>query len=240
VIGEERWSDEWPLDASIDPGKQPKHLATGICGSGIIEAVAELYLAGLLTADGRFHPGVESEYMLWDEEGKVGSYILASSEQSSSGQPILITQDDIRNIQLAKAALYAGAKLLMKRAKVDKLDRIILAGAFGSYIEPKHAMVLGLIPDCELEKVFAVGNAAGDGARIALLNRHKRAKAQELSTRVRYIETAVDDDFQQEFVQAMHLPHQSDQFPHLDEILAEVPDRAPPKRKRRFRRKNVT
>jgi uncharacterized 2Fe-2S/4Fe-4S cluster protein (DUF4445 family) len=236
VIGEERWSDEWPLDPEIDPDQQPRHLAAGICGSGIIEVVAELYLSGLLTPDGRFNPEVDSDRMQWGSKGKQGAYILATAEQSSSGKPILITQEDVRNIQLAKGALYAGAKLLMMRAGIEQVDQITLAGAFGSYIDPKHAMVLGLIPDCDLEHVHAVGNAAGDGARIALLNHEKRALAQEISTRVRYIETAVDQDFQEEFVMAMHIPHQRDPFPHLKSILSKVPETEAPRRERRHKR----
>jgi uncharacterized 2Fe-2S/4Fe-4S cluster protein (DUF4445 family) len=133
-----------------------------------------------------------------------------------------VTQDDVRNIQLAKAALYAGAKLLMNRAKIEKVDRIILAGAFGSFIDPKYAMILGLIPDCDLAKVTAVGNAAGDGARIALLNKNKRIEAQTIATWVRYVETAVDPDFQNEFVGAIHIPHARDEFPHL---AGELPQR---------------
>ena len=136
-----------------------------------------------------------------------------------SGQAIYVTQDDVRNIQLAKAALYAGAKLLMKRAGVERVERIVLAGAFGSYIDPLYALVLGLIPDCDPQKIVAVGNAAGDGARIALLNRQKRREAQELAVRARYIETAVAEDFQDEFVGAIHIPHASDPFPHLEGIL---------------------
>ena len=236
VIGEERWSDEWRIGPDQRVEAQPRHLASGICGSGIIEAVAEMYLSGIITADGRFNPEADSERIQW--QGRKGAYVLATGDETTHGQPILITQDDVRNIQLAKAALYAGAKLLMNKAGIEKVDRIILAGAFGSYIDPKHAMILGLIPDCNLERVHAVGNAAGDGARIALLNRHKRQEAQEIAHWVRYIETAVDPDFQREFVGAMHLPHQQDAFPHLEGILpAEVVlAHAPRARQRRFRR----
>ena len=237
VIGEERWSDHWPLGKDVPLEEQPQHLAAGICGSGIIEVVAELFLSGLLAPNGRFNPGVESERMTWDENRRVGAYILATAEQTSSGKPLLITQEDIRSIQLAKAALYAGARLLMKRSGVDTVDRVILAGAFGSYIDPKHAMVLGLIPDCDLGEVHAVGNAAGDGARIALLNRQRRRQAGELARDIRYIETAVDEDFQEEFVKAMHLPHRQDPFPHLKGILPEEKIKIPAARKRRFRRK---
>ena len=217
VIGEERWSDEWDLAADALLEKQPTHLAAGICGSGIIEVVVEMYLAGILLANGRFNPHCVSPRVIWD--GPKGSYILADDTETINGLPLLITQLDVRNVQLAKAALYAGAKLLMNQAQIEKVDRVILAGAFGSFIDPKHAMILGLIPDCELSNVYAVGNAAGDGARIALLNRKKRAEAQDLVEWVRYVETAVDPRFQDEFVGAIHLPHASDLFPHIAELL---------------------
>jgi uncharacterized 2Fe-2S/4Fe-4S cluster protein (DUF4445 family) len=176
-----------------------------------------MFLTGILLPDGRLNPENQGERMVW--RGRKGAYILVTSEQTSTGEPILVTQDDVRNIQLAKAALYAGAKLLMHRAGISTVDRITLAGAFGSYIDPKYAMILGLIPDCDLAKVVAVGNAAGDGARIALLNRHKRLEAQEIARWVRYIETAVDPEFQNEFVGAIHLPHATDAFPHLAGLL---------------------
>ncbi|MCP4421032.1 MAG: ATP-binding protein, partial [Chloroflexi bacterium] len=219
VIGEEKWSDEWLMEADTLTELQPKHLAAGICGSGIIEVVAEMFLAGILLPDGRFNPNfsVNSEQVQW--EGRRGLYVLATAEQSATGSPIVVTQDDVRNIQLAKAALYAGAKLLLNQAKLTHVDRIVLAGAFGSFIDPKYAMILGLIPDCNLENVTAVGNAAGDGARIALLNKEKRKEAQRISEWVTYVETAVHPNFQEEFVDAIHLPHASDSFPHLNDIL---------------------
>jgi uncharacterized 2Fe-2S/4Fe-4S cluster protein (DUF4445 family) len=219
VIGEERWSNEWPLDDSSSLGAQSNHLATGICGSGIIEVVVEMFLAGIVFPDGRFYRACPSPRII-DHHGKP-AYVLADPPYSASGEPILITQDDVRNIQLAKAALYAGVKLLMKQANVTTVDRIIMAGAFGSYIDPKYAMLLGLIPDCDLKNVYAVGNAAGDGARIALLNRDKRVEAQQVAHTVKYIETAVAPSFQDEFVNALHIPHQSDSFPHLNGILPE-------------------
>ncbi|MCB9009546.1 MAG: DUF4445 domain-containing protein [Ardenticatenaceae bacterium] len=224
IIGEEEWSDAWQMYPEVSASYQPKHLAAGICGSGIIEVVAEMFLAGILLPDGRFNPDLDHERIQWDE--RRGQYILATGEQTTTGSPILVTQDDVRNIQLAKAALYAGAKLLMNKAELERVDRIVLAGAFGSYIDPKYAMILGLIPDCDLEKVTAVGNAAGDGARIALLNRHKRDEAQRLAEWVTYVETAVHPDFQQEFVGAIHLPHATDSFPHLNGLLPEVAPKA--------------
>jgi len=209
VIGDEAWSDDW--------GPEPVRRAAGICGSGIVEAVAELYLAGILRPDGRFDPDLEHPRLR--REGRDVAYILAYGSQTTTREPILVTQSDVRNIQLAKGALYAGAKLLMNRAGVAAVDRILLAGAFGSYIDTKYAMILGLIPDCDLEQVYAVGNAAGDGARIALLNREKRLEAQQIAREVRYIETAVDPGFQAEFVAALHIPHAKDAFLHLEGLL---------------------
>ena len=139
------WSKEWNLNPEAPLTEQPAHLASGICGSGIIEVIAEMFLSGILLPDGRFDPDCVHERVLF--EGRKGSYILATKEQTTTGRPIVVTQDDVRSIQLAKAALYAGAKLLMGHAGVSKVDRIIMAGAFGSYIDPKYAMILGLIPD---------------------------------------------------------------------------------------------
>lgn len=233
VIGEEKWSDEWQTGATVPAEAQPRHLAAGICGSGIIEVVAEMFLAGILLPDGRFNPVISDQYSVISWEGKKGAYVLATAEQSATGKPILVTQDDVRNIQLAKAALYAGAKLLMNRAGITAVERIVLAGAFGSYIDPKYAMILGLIPNCDLSKVYAVGNAAGDGARIALLNKEKRAEAQQIARWVRYVETAVDPDFQHEFVGAIHLPHATDLFPELAGVLPEKTAVSAPNRERR-------
>ena len=175
--------------------------------------------------------------------GAKAEYILATAEQTATGREIVVTQDDVRNIQLAKGALYAGCKLLMRRRGVVTVDKIVLAGAFGSYIDPLHAMVLGLFPDCALDKVYAVGNAAGDGARIVLLSKARRAEAALAARRVEYIETAIDPAFQDEFVGAMHLPHMIDPFPHLDalgvlpaRVAASEDDRA---RRRRERKERV-
>ena len=213
VIGKEQWSDELA----------PEEIgATGICGSGIIEVIAELFTAGIVRHDGRFNSAATTARLSWN--GRKGEYLLADAAQTATGRPIVVTQDDIRNVQLAKAALYAGCKLLMRRRGVAKVDKIVLAGAFGSYIDPLRAMILGLYPDCELENVYAVGNAAGDGARIALLSKARRMEAALAARRVQYVETAIDPHFQEEFVGAMHLPHMTDPFPHL-EALGVLPDR---------------
>ena len=230
IIGEERWSDGW---SKSPPAISP----AGICGSGIIEAITELYLAGIILTDGRFNPAASNNRLIW--EGKKGSFVLATEDETASGHAIVITQDDIRAIQLAKAALYAGCKVLMKEAGVDRIERIHLAGAFGSYISPLHALVLGLIPDAPLEHMLSVGNVAGDGARIALLNRDKRLESQRLARSVFYVETATNDFFQDAFVAAIHIPHQSDAFPHIAHLLPETKEgprtrsRRTPRRKRK-------
>jgi uncharacterized 2Fe-2S/4Fe-4S cluster protein (DUF4445 family) len=209
VVGDGRWQDELGDGESLG--------ATGICGSGVIEIVAELFLAGLIDSSGRFDPHSTHPNLLIN--GRQVEFVLVSASESATGQPIVITQNDVRAIQLAKAALYAGVKLLMAKLGVERVDRIKLAGAFGSYIDPLYAMVLGLIPDCDLTQVSAIGNAAGDGARIALLNIAQRRVAQEVTRKIDYLETAVAPNFQEEFVAAMSLPHATDSFPHLASIL---------------------
>jgi uncharacterized 2Fe-2S/4Fe-4S cluster protein (DUF4445 family) len=196
--------------------------AMGICGSGIIDAAAELYRNGILDKSGRFRNEIKSSRLRVVDE--TTEFVIAWKNETSIGKDITITQKDIRNIQLAKAALYTGAKLMMRRLSIEKLDKVILAGAFGSYIDPEKALVLGMFPDCDLKNVYAVGNAAGDGARLALLNRDKGAEADEIARKVEYMELSIQADFQKEFIEAMQIPHMKDSFPHLkgivrDEIL---------------------
>ncbi len=224
VIGEDRFSNEWDLSTEAALDAQTNQLAAGICGSGIIEAIAELFLAGIINGSGQFRKDTGSDRVRFGE--KTGMYVLATADQTTTGAEILVTQDDVRAIQLGKAALYSGAKLLMNHAGIETVDRVLLAGAFGSYIDPKYAMVLGLIPDCALDKVYAVGNAAGDGARITLLDKTKRPYAQELAHTIRYIETAVDPSFQDIFVSAIHIPNKIDPYPHLADILPQQTEEA--------------
>jgi uncharacterized 2Fe-2S/4Fe-4S cluster protein (DUF4445 family) len=209
----------------------PTLRTSGICGSGIIEAIAELFVSGVLAANGRFaefeHPRLRTGL---GEGGGKAEFILAYPHETSSGEAVTVHSDDVRAIQLGKAALYAGSKLLMNRMGLTNVDRVVLAGGFGSYIDPKHAMILGLIPDCELEKVVAVGNAAGDGARMILLDKAKRKEAQWAARWVRYVETAVEPSFQAEFVGAINIPHASDPFPHLEAYLAECRSQWSPER----------
>ena len=134
--------------------------------------------------------------------------------------PLTITQTDVRAIQLAKAALHAGIRLLMEHLGAERVDRIRLAGAFGTHIDVKYAMVLGMIPDCDLSRVGSAGNAAGTGARIALLDGSSRKTIEELVRRVEKIETAIEPRFQAHFVEAMAIPHKTAAYPNLRRAVA--------------------
>ncbi|MEW6108462.1 MAG: ASKHA domain-containing protein [Nitrospirota bacterium] len=192
--------------------------AKGICGSGIIEVAAEMFKAGIIDKSGKIRTDAGTPRVRKDSDGKP-EYVLAWAEETSIGTDITITQADIRALQLAKGALYTGAKLMMKRLGITKLDRVVLAGAFGSHISREASLTLGMFPDCEIEKVYAVGNAAGDGARMALLNRQKRIEANERARWVEFLEIATDPSFEKEFMQAMHIPHMKDKFPNLKALL---------------------
>ncbi len=209
VIGCELWSDEEGFaEQTAATG------VTGICGSGIIEAIAELFLAGVVTADGVIDPAVAPRSGRVVADGRTYSYVLVPGEP-----PLAVTQNDVRAIQLAKAALYAGARLLMDHLGVDEVDRIRLAGAFGSHIDPTYAMVLGLIPDCDLDAVSAAGNAAGTGALMTLLSNADRAEVEEMVRSVHKVETAVEPRFQEHFVAAMGLPHSTAPYRRLRAVV---------------------
>ncbi len=195
--------------------------AKGLCGSGIIEVVAEMFKAGIIDKSGRFVMTLGTPRVRLDIDGKP-EYVLAWADETSINADITITQGDVRALQLAKGALYTGAKLMMKRLGIEKLDRVVLAGAFGSHINKEASMVLGLFPDCEIEKVYAVGNAAGDGSRMALLNRGKRIEANERARWVEFVEIATDPLFEREFMMAMHIPHMKDKFPNVKALLAKA------------------
>ncbi|CDX40473.1 putative electron transfer protein [Mesorhizobium sp. ORS 3359] len=216
VIGSELWSDQPGFAESVQATG-----VTGICGSGIIEVIAEMYLSGIISEDGVVDGSLSMRSPRVVANGRTFSYVLKEGEPK-----ITITQNDVRAIQLAKAALYAGTKLLMEKQHTDHVDRIHFAGAFGSFIDPKYAMVLGLIPDCDLDKVSAVGNAAGAGARMALLNRGYRREIEETVSRIEKIETALEPKFQEHFVYAMALPNKVDPFPKLAAAVKLPPRKA--------------
>ncbi|MFC6443970.1 ASKHA domain-containing protein [Shinella zoogloeoides] len=214
VIGVDKWSDEEGFaEAASSVG------VTGICGSAIIEVVAEMYLSGIISEDGVVDGSMAERSPRILQNGRTFSYLLHDGEPR-----ITVTQNDIRAIQLAKSALYAGIKLLMEKQGVEHVDTIRFAGAFGSFIDPKYAMVLGLIPDCDLAEVKAVGNAAGTGALMALLNRDHRREIEKEVARIEKIETALEPNFQQLFVNAMAMPNKVDAFPELAKVVT-LPER---------------
>jgi uncharacterized 2Fe-2S/4Fe-4S cluster protein (DUF4445 family) len=228
VIGSELWSDEAGFEASVAGSG-----VTGICGSGIIEVIAEMYLAGIITQDGVIDGELARRSDRIVATGRTFAYVV-----HRGAVPLQITQNDVRAIQLAKAALRAGVQLLMDHIGVDHVDRIRLAGAFGSHIDVKYAMVLGMIPDCELSQVSSAGNAAGAGARIALLDSASRQTIEELVHRVEKIETAIEPKFQAHFVAAMGIPHSTEPYPNLRKaVQLPEPKAAAPRAGARNRRR---
>ena len=233
------WSDSPGFEAALTAAGMS---VTGICGSGIIEVIAELYLAGVITADGVIDGAVAARTPRVIADGRTFSYVLHDGSGDGAGPRILITQNDVRAIQLAKAALYAGVRLLMDQLGRDTVDEVRLAGAFGSQIDPVHAMVLGLVPDCDLDRVRAAGNAAGTGALIALLSGTARREIEAVVRRVEKIETAVEPRFQEHFIEAMAIPHRTASNPQLERVVT-LPARpatadrgADPRAERRRRR----
>jgi len=213
VIGSEIWSNE---DGFADVIENTG--ITGICGSGIIEAIAEMRMAGLVDPGGLIGSAEATGCAKIIADGRTNSYIL--HDGTATGGPLIsVTNGDVRAIQLAKAALYAGARLLMDEFGIDTVERIVLAGAFGAHISPKHAMVLGMIPDCELDQVSSAGNAAGTGARIALLNIGSRREIEEVVRQINKVETAIAPKFQEHFVNASNIPHATDGFPRLEKTV---------------------
>ncbi len=194
--------------------------AKGICGSGILDLFAELYRTGVIVKSGRFNPQQKSNRYRKNDETSQPEFVIAWAEETSIGRDIVITQKDIRQIQLAKGAVYSGCKLMMRRMGIDRVDVVKIAGAFGTHVDREKALIMGLFPDCEIERIVSVGNAAGDGARVALLNRKKRQEANWVSRNVEYIELTVEKDFQQHFIEALQIPHMKDTFPHLKGIVS--------------------
>jgi uncharacterized 2Fe-2S/4Fe-4S cluster protein (DUF4445 family) len=231
VIGSSRWSDETGFAPSIR-----RTGVTGICGSGIVEVLAELFLAGVITADGTIDGSLAARTPRIVPDGRTFSYVLneggpgaalGDGEVGPASPRLLITQNDVRAIQLAKAALYAGARLLMDHLGVETVDRVKLAGAFGSQIDPLHALILGLVPDAPLDRVGAAGNAAGTGALIALLSAEARGEIESVVRTVEKIETAIEPRFQAHFVDAMAFPHATAPSPILAREV-DVPARPGP------------
>ena len=230
VIGSDLWSNEPGFEEAVAATG-----VTGICGSGIIEVIAEMFLSGIINQDGLIDGSQMARSSRIRPSGRTFSYAIRDGEPA-----IAITQNDVRAIQLAKAALYAGTRLLMDKLGVDAVDTIRLAGAFGSHIDTTYAMVLGLIPDCPLDRVQSAGNAAGTGARIALLNTEGRDEIEQVVRRIEKIETAVEPLFQHHFVEAMAIPHKSAAYPNLSKAITlptpkpvQAPENGSERRRRR-------
>jgi uncharacterized 2Fe-2S/4Fe-4S cluster protein (DUF4445 family) len=214
VIGVEGWN--------TDHADFKGHVK-GICGSAIIDSVAELFRTGIVDSRGKFKKGLNATSSPKGNrvrEGENGwEYVVAWADETSIGRDIPMTQQDVRQIQLAKAALFTAARTLLKRSGLQSPDKIILAGGFGSYIDKEKAMLIGLIPDCALENVYAVGNAAGDGARIALLNVDKRDEIDSVTRKVERFELPTDPEFQNQFMLATSFPHMSEPFEHIAHLI---------------------
>jgi uncharacterized 2Fe-2S/4Fe-4S cluster protein (DUF4445 family) len=225
VIGSDLWSDDPDFEKSTEAVG-----ITGVCGSGIIEVIAEMYLAGIINQDGVLDGRLAAQSPRIVENGRTFAYVLHRGTGGSNAPApgtstieLKITQNDVRAIQLAKAALYAGIALLMDRLGIDHVDRIRLAGAFGSHIDVKYATILGMLPDCDLAHVRSAGNAAGTGARIALLDAKSREVIESLVRRIEKVETAIEPRFQQHFVEAMAIPHKSAPYANLRKVVTLPP-----------------
>jgi uncharacterized 2Fe-2S/4Fe-4S cluster protein (DUF4445 family) len=235
IIGCDLWSDD-PAFADATTGIE----ISGICGSGIIEVIGELFLSGVIGSDGTLRGDSAGRTARVVPKGRTYSYLLFGSGDGA----IAVTQDDVRAIQLAKAALRAGIDLLCEHAGVDAADAIgsvRLAGAFGAHIDPLYAKVLGLVPDVPVERVASVGNAAGAGAVRALVSASQRAEIESVAAGVEKIETAIESRFQELFVDAMGFPHTSAPTPNLaDETQLPSPPSDDATRRRRGRRQGRT
>ncbi len=212
VIGRDAWQSF---------SKPEKMQTKGICGSGILDAVAQLFLAGVVKKSGAFAKQQDSDRFRIRPETGIKEFVLAWAQETSIGKDIVVTQQDIRHIQLAKASIYTGCKLMMRRLGVDRVDSVKVAGAFGSHIDCKLALVIGMFPDCAIDKIVSVGNAAGDGCRIALLNRDKRREADWVARHVEYMELTLEENFQWQLMEAIQFPHMTDTFEHLSGVVPE-------------------
>ncbi len=190
----------------------------GITGSGVIDALAQLFQVGLVDQRGKFrdevmdHPRVRK-----NDDGEL-EYVVAYEEEAALAEDIVLTQNDIRSIQMAKAAIQAGTRVLMSELDIDNPDRVLMAGAFGNYIDKESAMTIGMYPDIDPDDVVSLGNAAGVGAKLALLDSDRRAEAERIVDEVEYFEIAGTDVFQENFMESMYLPHQDfDLYPHVKE-----------------------
>ncbi len=210
VVGNDAWSNY------VKTGELKTH---GICGSGIMDTLAELYRTGIINKSGAFQKKQISSRYRVNPETRLKEFVIAWADETTIGRDITITQKDIRHIQLGKAAIYAGCKLLMREWGTDRVDVIKIAGGFGLHIDPVKTLIMGMIPDCDPKQIVPVGNAAGTGALITLLNREKRSESDWVAQMVEHVDLALLQEFNDEFIEALHIPHKKDSFPHLEPIL---------------------
>jgi len=210
VVGHDAWSNY------VKPGELQ---ARGICGSGIMDLLAELYRSGIITKSGAFQQNQKSSRFRINSDTKHREFVIAWADETATGRDITITQKDVRQIQLAKAAIYTGCKLLMREWGTDRVDVVKIAGGFGIHIDPVKALIMGMIPDCDPGQIIPIGNAAGVGALVTLMNRQKRSESDWVARMVEYVDLASLQGFKDEFVGALHIPHKKDPFPHLESIL---------------------
>jgi uncharacterized 2Fe-2S/4Fe-4S cluster protein (DUF4445 family) len=205
VIGRDAWRSY----------SAPEAMKTrGICGSGILDVLAQLFLAGIVGKSGAFSADARRTARFRENtETGIKEFVLAWANETMIAKDIVITQKDIRQIQLAKASIYTGCKLMMRRLNISAADQVKIAGAFGTHVDRRLALVMGMFPDAPLETVSCVGNAAGDGCRIVLLDRKKRKEADQICRSVTYIELTLEPDFQHQLIEATQLPHMTDSFP---------------------------
>lgn len=210
VVANETWSNY----------AAPGDLRTsGICGSGILDLLAELFRTGVVQKNGAFHPCQKSMRFRINPDTGEKEFVIAWAKETAIGKDITITQRDIRQIQLAKAAIYAGCKLLFQKWGIDRVDVVKIAGGFGLHVDPVKILIMGMIPDIDPKKIISIGNAAGTGAIGALLSAGKRAEADWIARKVENVELSRQKDFKEQFLKALSLPHAEDHFPHLEALL---------------------
>ena len=210
VVEHDAWSNY------VDPGELQTR---GICGSGIMDLLAELYRVGIITKSGAFQQNLKSPRFRINSDTRHQEFVIAWADETAIDRDITITQKDVRQIQLAKAAIYTGCKLLMREWGTDRVDVVKIAGGFGIHIDPVKTLIMGMIPDCDPGQIIPIGNGAGVGALVTLMNRKKRSESDWVARMVEYVDLASLQGFKDEFIDALHIPHKKDPFPHLEPIL---------------------
>lgn len=198
--------DNYEVDFETIGDMAPK----GICGSGIVDVTAEMLKAEIIDRDGKFSEEVLKNERFRQNDNGVYEYVIAWKGETSLGSDIVISQQDIREVQKAKGAMQAGARTLMDKMSIEEVDKVLLAGAFGNYIDKNSAIEIGLFPYCELEKIENMGNAAGYGAQMAMMSIEKRKEANKIPEIIEYFELASSEKFEKHFMDTMYFPHKDE------------------------------